>query len=193
MDGGEWNKEQVIRNKKLKIVMNTITDGAVTLRPFTPEDRFRIAELANNEKIAVNLRDGFPHPYTLADADKFLEMAMALQPLQIFAIEYEGEYAGNIGLVKKSDVYRRGAEIGYFLGEPYWNKGIASRAVNLICEYGFRELDIVRIDTGVFEYNPASMRVLEKCGFVKEAVFKKSVTKMGKMWDEIRYAKICED
>jgi [ribosomal protein S5]-alanine N-acetyltransferase len=173
--------------------MSIITDGIVTLRPFKPEDKYRLAELANNEKISINLRDGFPHPYSLTDAERFVEMAMATVPLQIFAIEYEGEYVGNIGLHKKEDVYRMTAEIGYFLGEPYWNKGIMSRAVILACEYGFRELDIVRIDTGVFEFNGASQRVLEKCGFVKEAVFKRSIIKKGTIWDEIRYALIKEE
>jgi RimJ/RimL family protein N-acetyltransferase len=172
--------------------MIRLTDGVVTLRPFRPEDKERLAELANNEKVAVNLRDGFPHPYTLADAEKFLEIAISKKPMQMFAIEFEGEYVGNIGVHLKSDVYRSGAEIGYFLGEPYWNKGIMSRAVNLVCDYGFRELNIIRIDTGVFEFNPTSMRVLEKCGFVKEAVFRKSVTKKGKIWDEVRYARIKE-
>ena len=171
--------------------ISTVTDGVVSLRPFRRDDAPRMAELANNEKIAVNLRDGFPHPYTLADAEKFIEMALS-KPDQIFAIEYMGEYVGNIGVHKKSDVYRYGAEIGYFLGEPYWNKGIMSRAVNLVCDYAFRELDIIRIDTGVFDFNPASMRVLEKCGFFREVVFRKSVVKRGKICNEVRYAKIKE-
>jgi RimJ/RimL family protein N-acetyltransferase len=173
--------------------MISLTDGIVTLRPFRAEDRDRLAELADNEKVAMNLRDGFPHPYTLADAEKFLAMAIAKVPLQMFAIEFGGEYVGNIGVHLKSDVYRKGAEIGYFLGEPYWNKGIMSRAVRLVCDYAFRELDIIRIDTGVFEFNPASMRVLEKCGFVKEAVFRKSVSKKGGIWDEVRYARIKDE
>jgi RimJ/RimL family protein N-acetyltransferase len=82
------------------------------------------------------------------------------------------------------------AEIGYFIGEPYWNKGIVTKAVKLITEYGFQHLGIIRIQTGVFEYNTASQRVLEKCGFVKEGVFRKSVIKQGKLWDEVRYAKL---
>jgi len=168
-----------------------ITDGMVSLRPFRQEDAPRLAELANNEKIAVNLRDGFPHPYTPDDAEKFIEMALS-KPDQIFAIEYQGEYVGNIGVHLKSDVYRLGAEIGYFLGEPYWGKGIMTKAVNLVCDYAFRELGIVRIDTGVFDFNPASMRVLEKCGFVQEAIFRKSVIKRGKICNEVRYAKIKE-
>ncbi|MBN1927805.1 MAG: GNAT family N-acetyltransferase, partial [Prolixibacteraceae bacterium] len=149
----------------------------VSIRPFRKSDAPRLAELANNKKIFDNLRDGFPHPYTLADAEKFIEIFQDQKPVQVFAIEYEGEYAGNIGLHVGEDVYRKSAEIGYFLGEPYWNKGIMTKAVKLIVEYGFKHLDIVRIYTGVFDYNHASQKVLEKCGFTKEAVFKKAIYK----------------
>lgn len=162
----------------------------VRLRELTMEDMFRLAEFANNEKISINLRDAFPYPYTLSDAEKFISMVANQSPTEVFAIEYNGVYVGNIGLHKCSDVYRKSAEIGYLLDEKYWNKGIMSHAVNLICEYGFRELDIVRIHTGVFDYNTASQKVLEKCGFVKEAVFRKSIYKNGKICDEVRYAKI---
>jgi len=162
----------------------------VNIRKFSLSDIERLTELANNKKISINLRDAFPHPYTITDAENFIRNAMSQVPVQLFAIEYEGAYVGNIGLIKGSDVYRKSAEIGYFLGEPYWNKGIMTSAVNLICEYGFSTLDIVRIHTGVFEYNIASQRVLEKCGFVKEAIFEQSVIKDGKMYNEIRYAKI---
>jgi len=172
--------------------MNRLTDGVVTLRSFKTDDKFRLTELANNEKVWINLRDSFPHPYTVADAEQFIETAVTMKPPLLFAIEYNGLYVGNIGLQKKTDIYRMSAEIGYFLGEPYWNKGIMPRAVHLICKYGFSELDIVRIDTGVFEYNVASQKVLEKCGFVKEAVFKCSVVKYGKIYDEIRYSLIKE-
>ena len=151
-----------------------------------------MAELSNNEKIARNLRDGFPNPYTLRDAENFIAKFIDLEPVTFFAIEYNGEYAGNISLVPGQDVYRKSAEIGYFLGEPYWNKGIATIAVKLITDYGFNVLGIVRIHTGIFEYNTASMRVLEKCGFEKEGIFKKSIFKHNRLWDEVRYAKINE-
>ena len=166
-----------------------MTDGIVTIRKFRRSDKFRMAELANNEKISINLRDAFPFPYTIADAEAFIAGCIRQNPVEIFAIEYHGQYVGNIGLHKQSDVYSKSAELGYFIGEPYWNKGITTRAVNLICEYGFKELDIVRIYSGIFEYNPASQRVLEKCGFEKEAVSKNAVCKKGKIYDEIRYAK----
>lgn len=167
-----------------------ILSGKIKLRPLRQTDAKRMAQHANNEKISCNLRDGFPHPYTMADAESFLSKFSNQDPTYFFAIEYMGEYAGNISLVPCQDVYRQSAEIGFFIGEPYWNKGIVTEAVTMITEYGFKELGIVRIHTGIFEYNAASMRVLEKCGFTKEGVFVKSVTKQGKLWDEMRYAKI---
>jgi RimJ/RimL family protein N-acetyltransferase len=167
-----------------------LQSGNIKLRPLRLTDAARLAELANNEKISRNLRDGFPNPYTFADAEFFLAMFTNQDPTTFFAIEYNGEHVGNISLVPGQDIYRMSAEIGYFIGEPYWNKGIVTTAVNLITEYGFKQLGIIRIHTGIFEYNTASMRVLEKCGYTKDCVFKKSVFKQGKIWDEVRYSKI---
>ena len=166
-----------------------LSDSVVTLRPLRITDKFRLVEIANNKNISSNLRDGFPNPYTLENAEGFIANVSKADPTEVFAIEWNGEYVGNIGLHKGTDVYRKSAEVGYFLGEPYWNKGIMPRAVNLICEYGFRELDIVRIHAGIFEFNPSSMRVLEKCGFKREAIFKNAVFKNGKICDEYRYVK----
>ena len=168
------------------------TDGVVTIRKFRRSDKFRMAEIANNEKVAANLRDAFPSPYTLEDAQKFISMCLRQVPYGIFAIEFEGEYVGNIGLHRQGDVHRKTAELGYFIGEPYWHKGITPRAVNLICEYGFRELDVIKIFSGVFSFNTASQRVLEKCGFTLEAVLKAAVIKNGKICDEYRYARILD-
>jgi RimJ/RimL family protein N-acetyltransferase len=168
--------------------MTILKDQDVALRKFKQNDAIRMQELANNEKISINLRDAFPHPYTLSDAKDFIENCLSQDPITTFAIEYEGEYVGNIGLGQGSDVYRKSAEIGYFIGEPYWNKGITTKAVNLITKYGFEKLGIVRIHTGIYEYNPASMRVLEKCGFEKDGVFRAAIFKNGKMWDEHRFS-----
>jgi RimJ/RimL family protein N-acetyltransferase len=167
-----------------------LKSGNILLRPLRKSDASRLAMLANNEKISCNLRDGFPHPYTLADAESFLAKFTDQDPVTFFGIEYNGEHVGNISLVPGQDIYRKSAEIGYFIGEPYWNKGIVTTAVNLITEYGFDKLGIIRIHTGVFEYNTASMRVLEKCGFTKDGVFRKSVFKQNKIWDEVRYSKL---
>jgi ribosomal-protein-alanine N-acetyltransferase len=167
-----------------------LKSGNIKLRALQLTDAKRLAELANNEKISRNLRDGFPNPYTLADAENFLEKFADQDTVTYFGIEYNGEHVGNISLVPGQDIYRKSAEIGYFIGEPYWNKGIVTTAVNLITEYGFKQLGIIRIHTGVFEYNTASMRVLEKCGFTKDGVFRKSVFKQNKIWNEVRYSKI---
>ncbi len=167
----------------------TFTDGVVTIRKFRRSDKIRMAEMANNEKVAANLRDSFPYPYTPEHAEKFISMCFMMEPYQVFAIEYGGEYVGNIGLHPQDDVYRKTAELGYFIGEAYWHKGITPRAVNLICDYGFRELDVIKIYSGVFSFNTASQRVLEKCGFEREAVLRNAVIKNGRICDEIRYAK----
>ena len=162
----------------------------VALRKFRKNDAGRLAELANNEKISQNLRDGFPNPYIFDDAESFIKKCLEQKIITTFAIEYNGEYVGNMGLIIGQDVYRKSAEIGYFIGEKYWNKGIATKAVNLITEFGFNNLELVRIHTGIFEYNTPSMRVLEKCGFIKEGVFQKAILKNNQILDEHRYAKI---
>ena len=158
----------------------------VSLRRFRESDAARLAELANNPKIGNNLRDGFPVPYTLDNAKEFLNRFIPVETF--FAIEHYGEYVGNISLVPLNDVYRKSAEIGYFIAEPFWNKGIASAAVKIIVQFGFNNLGMMRIQTGVYEYNPASQHVLEKCGFTREGIFKKAIYKEGGLWDEVRYA-----
>lgn len=168
------------------------TDGDVILRELMDSDLEKLAEYANNRRVSINLRDGFPSPYTIDDAKRFKKMVDAQSPKTFFAIEYKNGYAGNISLVPGTDVYRKSAEIGYFIGELFWNKGIMTKAVNLITEWGFNQLDIVRIYTGIFEFNRASQRVLEKFGYVKEATFKKSIYKNNKIFDEVRFAKIKE-
>ena len=97
---------------------------------------------------------------------------------------------GVISLVAQTDVYKKTAEIGYWIGEPFWNKGIATKTVNIITNYGFDQFNFVRIHTGVFEFNMASMRVLEKAGYKKDGLFEKAVIKNGQIWNEHRYSKI---
>lgn len=165
----------------------------IIIRHLVKDDIHEMARLANNKKIAINLRDAFPYPYTLEDAKRFFDMVEKMNPKTIFAIEYKGRYAGNIGLTRESDVYRNSAEIGYFLGEPFWNKGIMTKAVGIMTEYAFEKLGVLRVHTGVFSYNTASQKVLEKCGYSREGVFKNSITKDGKIYDEIRYARCKEN
>jgi len=168
------------------------TDGDVILRELMDTDLKMLSEYANNDKVSINLRDAFPQPYSLENATDFKKMIDIQNPKTFFAIEYQNKYVGNISLSIGTDVYRKSAEIGYFIGEPFWNKGITTKAVNLITNWGFKNLDIVRIDTGIFEFNVASQRVLEKCGYIKEAIFKKSICKNNEIFNEIRYAKIEE-
>ena len=171
----------------MKLVSN---NSNVLIRNFTENDLPKLVEYADNKHVSQNLRDAFPSTYTFKVAWEFYKIVKDEEPRTNFAIEFQGEYAGNIGLVIGTDVYRNSAELGFFIGEPHWNKGITSQAVNLITKYAFEKLGIVRIFSIVFEYNVASQRVLEKCGFEKEAIFKKSINKKGIIYDEIRYSKI---
>ena len=157
------------------------------LRKLKPSDKTALAQLLNNKKIWDNLRDAIPHPYHERDAENFIQFANSNPQQHIFAITYQQELCGVIGLFVQGDVYQKSAEIGYWLGEPYWNKGIMSKALKKMTTYGFKELKLVRIFTGVFDYNTASMKVLEKNGYKKEGIFKKAVFKNGKMYDEHRY------
>jgi len=158
----------------------------ITLRPLEKSDASALAKVANNKKIYDNVRDMFPHPYSLEDANQFIDFVQKATDTPRFAIEYQGEFAGMIGLHSQSDVYRKSLEIGYWLGEAFWGKGIATEAVKLIVDYGFKHHDINRIWAGLFEYNKATKRVLEKNGFEMEGVLKKAVFKNGEYWDEHR-------
>lgn len=161
----------------------------IELRTLLDSDQYAIATLADNKNVWDNLSDVMPSPYTLEDAKDFIQMTRAEKPKVTFGILYNDEFCGIIGLVLASGIYRRSAEIGYWIGEPYWGKGIATEAIRLITEYGFEQLDLVRIYSGVMAHNTASMRVLEKNGYEKEGVFKMSVFKNDQLMDEHRFAK----
>ena len=162
----------------------------IILRPLNDNDSPELARLANNKKIWDNLRDFIPFPYTIEDAIFFINMVKEEKPVMTFAIEFEEQLCGVISLVGQKDVYRKTAEIGYWIGEPFWNKGIATIAVKLITKYVFDQLDSVRIHTGVFEYNTGSMKVLEKNGYKNEGIFEKAILKNGRIWNEHRFSKI---
>src|SRR5437867_7861762 len=147
------------------------------IRGWRTGDEASLVRHANNRKIWINLRDRFPHPYTLADAEQWIQHASTVSPATSLAIVVEGAAVGGIGLLLKDDIFRRSAEIGYWLGEEYWGRGIVTEAVRAVTEYAFANFDLCRIYAGVFEWNPASMRVLEKAGYEFEGRMKKSVTK----------------
>ncbi|MEX0273910.1 MAG: GNAT family N-acetyltransferase [Flavobacteriaceae bacterium] len=160
----------------------------VRLKQLSKGDAPRLAELANNKKIWDNLRDYIPYPYTESDAEAFIDMTAAEHPPMTFGIGIDDSLCGVIGLVAQKDVYHTSAEIGYWIGEPFWGKGIGTKAVGMVTEYGFQKLGLERIHTGIFEFNTASMRILEKNGFKKEGVFRNAVVKNGTICDEHRYA-----
>jgi RimJ/RimL family protein N-acetyltransferase len=162
--------------------------GPATLRAWQESDEPSIVRYGNNKRVSRNLRDRFPHPYTLADAHAWVTAVSDESPLVNFAIDVDGEAIGGIGLVPQTDVFRCSAEIGYWLGEPFWNRGIATAAVVALTTYGFRQLDLERIHAGVYEWNPASMRTLEKAGYVREGVARRSVIKDGQLIDRVLFA-----
>jgi len=166
---------------------------SITLKRLETTDRKVLAQLANNKKIWDQVRDLLPHPYTLKDADFFIELTQKEDPEQTFGILKNGELCGVVGLVMQNDVYRKTAEIGYWIGEEFWGQGIATKAVALITDYGFQELDLIRLYAGIFDYNKASMQVLEKNGFVMEGISRNAIIKNNRVCDEHRYAKLKDD
>ncbi len=160
------------------------------LREWRREDAADVARYADNEKIARNLRDVFPHPYALADAQGFLDICIAGDPeTSLFrAIEIDGRAAGSIALCRGSDVYQKTAELGYWLAEDYWGRGIMTQAVRQLCREGFSRWDIQRIHAEPFAHNAGSRRVLEKAGFSLEGVMRRGVFKRGQVCDFCMYA-----
>lgn len=167
-------------------------NGDVVLRPFLMSDKHTLAKLCNNKKIWDNLRDYLPYPYSEDDANFFINLCFNEKPIQNFAITYQDELVGTVGIIPQKDVYRLNAEIGYWIGEPFWGKGIATQAVKLMVTYGNKEFGIIRFYAGVFDFNKASMRVLEKAGFSHEGIFKKAIFKNGTLSDEHRYGLVLE-
>lgn len=156
----------------------------VTIRPWRTTDATALAILANDVAIWNNVRDYFPHPYTLADAEAFISMNEGKTPVLNFAIEADGQLAGGIGLIMYEDVYRLNAETGYWVGTAFTRKGIAAAALRQLTAYAFNNFNIIKLYARVFSFNKASMRVLAKCGFTEEAIHKKAVIKNEKICDE---------
>lgn len=159
------------------------------LRSWQMEDAYSIAKYANNKKIADNLRNAYPFPYAMEDALVFISGFREEDPSYICrAIEINGEAAGSIGVFQKDDVYEKSAEIGYWLAEPYWGRGIMTEAIRRMAALAFEKMDIVRIFAEPYAYNTGSRRALEKAGFTLEGVLKKSIYKNGKIHDSCIYA-----
>lgn len=160
----------------------------IILRPFKLEDLDDLISNANNVKIAERLTDAFPSPYTHQDGIDFLNKVMQQSPPEVLAIDLDGKMIGNIGIHPQKDVHRLNAELGYFIGEDYWGKGYATEAIKKMIDYGFENFPINRIFSRPFSSNPASQKVLEKCGFILEARINGILVKNGKTEDELIYA-----
>lgn len=171
----------------------TIRTQKALLRPWLEDDAPLLARYADNPRISAGLRDRFPSPYTTDDARRFISMATSPSRNILLAIEIQDEAAGSIGIHPLGDVYCRTAEIGYWLAEPFWGKGIVTDAVRALVPVAFGRTDLIRIQAGVFADNPASMRVLEKSGFAREAVHRHAITKRGITLDEVMYVQFRND
>lgn len=170
--------------------MVTLTSNRLPLRPWREEDLDSLVRYADNFNIWINLRDGFPHPYNEEAGRTWLKMAMDQKVNLFLAIDLEGEAVGGIGIIFKDDVYRISAEIGYWLAEPFWGRGLVTEAVTVLINHVFSNYpDIIRVYADIFSHNPASARVLQKCGFQLEAIHKKAVIKYGQVMDEHVYVR----
>ena len=160
------------------------------IRPWRSSDADAIVKHANNPNIARHLRDRFPHPYTRRHAVEFLEHATMAEPAMHFAIEVDGEAVGGVGCVPGSDVERYSAEIGYWLGESLWGRGITTESVSMVTDYVFTHCDMLRLFALPFADNTASRRVLEKAGYACEGILRASAVKFGEPRDQALYSRI---
>lgn len=165
------------------------------LRAWKTEDAESLAQAANNPAIARNLRNVFPNPYTLDDAIWYINDSIANEgKKQIsYAIEIEGRAVGSIGIFVKDDVYEKSAELGYWLAEDYWRKGVMTKAVQMICKEAFASFDIVRIFAEPFADNAGSRGVLEKAGFTYEGTMRNGIYKNGEIHSYCMYSILREE
>ena len=162
------------------------------IRKWKLEDKNALAELLNNKKILNNLRDGLPYPYTVKDAEEYITAMLSADKTKnfAFAIVVNEEVVGSIGVFRCDNIHSRTAEMGYYIGEPYWGKGICTNAVQQTCQYIFENTDIIRIFAEPFARNKASCRVLEKAGFQFEGTLRSHALKNGQILDMKMYALI---
>jgi len=164
--------------------------GDVQIRTYRPDDLEALVRYADNARVAANLRDRFPHPYTREDGVEWLAAAEQQDPETNFVIANDRELIGTIGLSLGHDVYRHSAEVGYWLAEPFWGRGLATQALRAISEWGFASFGLLRIYAYVFVENVASKRVLEKAGYEFEGRMRSAVVKNGRVMDQLMYARL---
>lgn len=164
--------------------------GVCDVRSWRPGDAASLVEHANSRVVWLNLRDRFPHPYTARDARAFLKTVLAERPETNFAVDVDGAAVGGIAFKIQDDVERIGAELGYWLGERVWGRGIATAAVRAVTEHALATHGLHRVFALPFAHNRASARVLEKAGFTLEGVLRSSAIKDGRVLDQLLYARI---
>jgi len=168
--------------------------GKICLQTWNDKHFHNLYPLANNPNIAKTLRDSFPQPYTIHDARHWIEHNIKFNPPQNFAIEFDGQLAGSVGCEIGKNELRTNMELGFWVGEAFWGKGIATEAVQLFTEYALKNFpEIKRIYAQVFDFNVASMRVLENSGFEPEAILKDGYIKNNTVGDLFQYVIIRED
>lgn len=162
------------------------------IRKWEPGDADALATIIGNKAVLDNLRDGIPYPYTVADAEKFISAMLAADSNKVFAfaVEYDGRLAGSVGIYRCDNIHYRTAEVGYYIGEEFWGRGIASLAVRMACDYVFEHTDIIRLFAEPFAYNTASCRVLEKAGFQFEGLLRRNAEKNGRVLDMKMYSRV---
>ncbi|MDR0660548.1 MAG: GNAT family N-acetyltransferase [Prevotellaceae bacterium] len=160
----------------------------IILRPWQTNELYQLVRLINNHNIVQFMSNQIPHPYTEEDGKVFLNKTTNQNPTQAFAITADSEVVGSIGIFPQTDIYEKNAEIGYWLGEEYWGRGIITEAIRQIVEYGFNTFDITRIFARPFSNNKASQRALKKAGFTHEATIKNGVYKNSTHFDSVIYA-----
>lgn len=163
-------------------------EGYTGLRNLRESDAQLIVEYVNNPKILSNMRDNFPDPFLLSDALDFIHKERSEIVAKSFVITYNGYFAGVIGLIYYGSCYKHSAELGFWLGEPFWEKKIGKTAVQLMLKHSFQNLYLSRIFCKVFEYNSSSMKLLTSVGFELEGIGRKAIQKNGKLYDEYHYA-----
>ena len=160
------------------------------IRKWELSDAKDLAAALSNTKIQDNLRDGLPYPYTEQDGIDYISAMLSSDENDTFAfaITVEGKVIGSIGIFRQGNIHRQTAEVGYYIAEEYWGKGIMTEAIKQTCKYVFDKSDIIRIYAEPFAYNAASCRVLEKAGFQYEGTLRKNAVKNGKIIDMKMYS-----
>jgi ribosomal-protein-alanine N-acetyltransferase len=159
-----------------------------TVRHWQRDDAASLAKHADNRSVWLGLRDLFPHPYTIEHANEYIRRVTSKEVVSEFCIEIQGLAVGGIGLRMGQDVHRYTAELGYWLSKDFWGRGIASEAVPAVAQYCFEHFQLRRIYAEPYANNPASVRVLQKAGFVLEGRLKNNVFKDGQILDSLLYA-----